>query len=257
MAQAAAQRDQLTAGVTEAQVAAARIQLATARAEERAALHTYDQLRDRKVEDREEQVAAMRLRAAEQARVAAEARLALAEKEGQVQVREVRATVWEAAALRDVAQTQLDLLQAGPAAQEIAAAEARVAQAEAALAAAQAALEQATLRAPFTGTVVALETSPGEAVTPGQVVLTLADLRHLRAETTDLSERDVGEVAVGQPAVVTVEVVGAQVEGQVVDIAPQATTIGGDVVYAVLIELDEQPPGLRWGMSVKVEIDTE
>ena len=33
-------------------------------------------------------------------------------------------------------------------------------------------------------------------------------------------------------------------------------TVGGDVVYEVVIELAEQPPGLRWGMNVEVEIDT-
>ena len=37
--------------------------------------------------------------------------------------------------------------------------------------------------------------------------------------------------------------------------APQATTIGGDVVYQVVIALDEQPEGLRWGMSVEVDIE--
>ncbi len=42
-----------------------------------------------------------------------------------------------------------------------------------------------------------------------------------------------------------------------VEIAPQANTIGGDVVYPVTIALDEQPPGLRWGMSVEVEIAAE
>ena len=42
-----------------------------------------------------------------------------------------------------------------------------------------------------------------------------------------------------------------------VGIAPQATTIGGDVVYTLYVELGEQLPGLRWGMSVDVEIDTE
>jgi hypothetical protein len=41
----------------------------------------------------------------------------------------------------------------------------------------------------------------------------------------------------------------------VASIAPEATTVGGDVVYKVTIELDQQPPGLRWGMSVEVEID--
>jgi HlyD family secretion protein len=43
----------------------------------------------------------------------------------------------------------------------------------------------------------------------------------------------------------------------VVGIAPQSTTIGGDVVYTVYVALDEQPPGLRWGMSTEVEIATE
>jgi hypothetical protein len=43
----------------------------------------------------------------------------------------------------------------------------------------------------------------------------------------------------------------------VVGIAPQATTIGGDVVYTVIVELGELPPDLRWGMSTEVEIVTE
>ena len=89
---------------------------------------------------------------------------------------------------------------------------------------------------------------------PGQVVLTLADLSHLQVQTTDLSERDVTRVSVGQQATVYVEALDVEIGGQVVDIAPQANTVGGDVVYAVTIELDEQPPGLRWGMSVEVEI---
>jgi len=38
-------------------------------------------------------------------------------------------------------------------------------------------------------------------------------------------------------------------------IAPEATTVGGDVVYKVTIELAEHPPDLRWGMSVEVEIE--
>ena len=44
--------------------------------------------------------------------------------------------------------------------------------------------------------------------------------------------------------------------GHVVRIADEATTIGGDVVYTVVIELDTEVPELRWGMSVEVEIDT-
>jgi hypothetical protein len=45
--------------------------------------------------------------------------------------------------------------------------------------------------------------------------------------------------------------------GRVVGIASQANTVGGDVVYAVTIALDDQLPGLRWEMSLGVEIDVE
>ncbi len=257
LAQAAAQRDQLAAGATAAEVAAAQAQLAAAQAEEKAARDAYDQLRDRKVEDWEEEVTILRLRAAQQSRIAAEAQLAQAEKGAEIQVRIARAAVWSAAAQRDAAQAQLDLLQAGATAEEIAAAEAAVEQASAALQAARAALDQATLRAPFAGIVAALEVAPGETVLPGQVVLALADLGRLQVQTTDLSERDVGLVTVGDRAIVHVDPLGVEIGGQVVRVASQATTVGGDVVYAVVVALDEQPPGLRWGMSVEVEIVTE
>jgi hypothetical protein len=42
-----------------------------------------------------------------------------------------------------------------------------------------------------------------------------------------------------------------------VDIAHVSETVGGDVVYKVTVELDEQPEGLRWGMSTEVKIETE
>jgi hypothetical protein len=53
-----------------------------------------------------------------------------------------------------------------------------------------------------------------------------------------------------------VEALGLEIAGRVVRIANQASKIGGDVVYTVIVELDEQPPDLRWGMSVDVGITT-
>ena len=99
--------------------------------------------------------------------------------------------------------------------------------------------------------------SPGEAVVPGQMLVTLTDLRNLRVETTDLSERDVARVEAGQKANVYVEALGTEIQGRVMSIAPQATTLGGDVVYPVYVQLDEQLAGLRWGMSADVEIEAE
>ena len=154
------------------------------------------------------------------------------------------------------AQAQLVKLREGSRPEAIAVAEAQVQQAQAALQAVQVALDQATLQAPFASAVTALEVSAGETVLPGQVVLALADLGHLQVETTDLSERDVDRVAVGQQATVYVEALGLEITGQVARIANQASKIGGDVVYTVVVELDEQPSDLRWGMSVDVGITT-
>jgi multidrug resistance efflux pump len=100
---------------------------------------------------------------------------------------------------------------------------------------------------------VALNVGAGEAVLPGQVVIRLGDLDHLQIETTDLSEKDLGGVEVGQAANIYVEALRADVKGQVTRIAAEATKLGGDVVYAVTLDLAEQPAGLRWGMSVKVD----
>jgi HlyD family secretion protein len=155
------------------------------------------------------------------------------------------------------AKAQLDALRAGATTEQLAAAEASVAQAEAAVEVARATLSQATLVAPFAGTVAALQVSPGQVVVPGQVVLTLADLTQLQAETTDLSERDVSEVQVGQEATVYVEALNEDIPGRVVRISPLASTVGGDVVYTVVIALEEPPDGLLLGMSVEVEIETQ
>jgi HlyD family secretion protein len=155
------------------------------------------------------------------------------------------------------AQAELDLLKAGARDEEIAAAAATVAEAEATLRRAEADLTTSQLIAPFSGTVTALNVNLGEMVQAGQVAVVLADLSHMQVETTDLSERDVVRVTVGQPATVFVKALDAEIAGRVARVAPQATVIGGDVVYSVDVELDEQPPALRWGMSVDVQITDE
>jgi multidrug efflux pump subunit AcrA (membrane-fusion protein) len=255
--QAVAQRDQVSAGATKPAVAAARAQLAAAEAEERAAIIAHDKMEEQNLRPWQEEEIVLRLRAATLGREAAEAGLAQAEKGAAFQVRAAEAAIRSAEARRDVAQAQLALVQAGVTDEEIALAEGAVAQAEAALQAARAVLDQATLSAPFAGVVTALEVSPGEVVMQGQVLVRLADLDHLRVRTTDLSERDVTGVAIGGLATVYVEALGVEVAGRVVEIGVQPTAIGGDVVFPVVVELDEQPEGLRWGMSVEVEIVTE
>ena len=133
--------------------------------------------------------------------------------------------------------------------------EADVAKAQALLDSAKATLaSQSVLTAPFAGTVISVDIAPYETVTPGQVVIVLGDLTKYQIETTDLSERDVTQVQNGQPATVFIEALNGDFSGTVVDVARISSEIGGDVVYKVTIELDEQPAGLLWGMSADVEI---
>jgi HlyD family secretion protein len=118
-------------------------------------------------------------------------------------------------------------------------------------------LTQSTLTAPFNGTIVAVDISPAETVVPGQVVIVLGDLSRYQIETTDLSERDVTRVHIGQPVNVFVEALNEEFTGKVVDIERISSSLGGDVVFPVMIEFDQQPRGLLWGMSADVQIQSE
>ncbi len=136
-------------------------------------------------------------------------------------------------------------------------AQAKADQAKATWDSALASFAQATIYAPFDGAVVDIAVIPGELVQVNQVVLVLADLNDLQITTTDLSERDIARVKIGQNVEVTIEALDVTVTGKVVRISPIAENVGGDVVYPVTIELDEQPDGLLWGMSAEVQIETK
>jgi HlyD family secretion protein len=136
-------------------------------------------------------------------------------------------------------------------------AQADLARAQALLDSAKAVLaSQSTLTAPFDGTIVSVDIAPAETVVPGQVVIVLGDLSRYQVETTDLSERDVTRVQSGQLVKVFIEALNEEFTGKVIDVDRVSSTLGGDVVYKVTIDLDEQPQGLLWGMSADVQIET-
>lgn len=122
---------------------------------------------------------------------------------------------------------------------------------------AQARLAQTRLVAPVAATVASVEAEPGQYVQAGQMVIALAQLDQLVVETTDLSELDIAAVEVGQLATVYIEALDKDFPGVVTAIAPVSDTLGGDVVFKVTVQFEEQPAGLLWGMSADVEIKTE
>jgi HlyD family secretion protein len=154
------------------------------------------------------------------------------------------------------AQADLDALLAGPTEEEIEDAELSVQSAELALAKAQRQLEDATLVAPFDGTVTEVNVAVGENAS-GAAVVIVADLETLEVEIA-LNETDVIEVDIGQSAQADVEALeDVVIPGEVVDIAPTGETSSGVVLYPVTVQLAETPAQVRAGMTVDVEIITE
>ncbi len=165
------------------------------------------------------------------------------------------------------AQQALDQAQSGPQASEIDAARLRLEQAELSLQQSEAGLEQAQsqlsnarLLAPWAGTILSVDISPGAVAGSGVPVVTLLNTEELQFQTSNLSERDLAQVNPGLPAEITLKAFPNQlITGEVVRIAPQAENMVGDAaVFAVFIDLvDEAGLNLRPGMTGRVEIRNE
>jgi hypothetical protein len=92
------------------------------------------------------------------------------------------------------------------------------------------------------------------------VAVVLATLNELQVHTTDLTELDVGRIAMSNAVEVSVDALpGEKFAGEVSEIALQGQDYRGDVVYEVTVEFTEGglPESLRWGMTAMVEIDTK
>jgi multidrug resistance efflux pump len=157
----------------------------------------------------------------------------------------------------ETAAEDYEIYRNGPDPDDIALAEARLSNANEQFTAAEAALADLELVAPFNGVVSELNINPSEWVSPGVPVLLLADLDHLRIETTDLGEIDVAQIAVGDIGIITFDALPEVViNGTIISIAPKAAE-GSGVNYTVVLEMDEVPDELRWGMTAFVDIELE
>jgi HlyD family secretion protein len=161
----------------------------------------------------------------------------------------------EAEAMVRQAQAQHDLALVGARGEELAAAAAAVDQARAGLEQARASLVDTELRAPFAGTIAALEVSHGEQVVAGMPILQLARLGTWQVETDDLTELDIVRVQEGESVTVTFDAIeGLQFAGTVQRIKAVGQEKMGDITYTVIVQLDEQDPHLRWNMTAVVMI---
>jgi multidrug resistance efflux pump len=166
---------------------------------------------------------------------------------------ELETTLSQAQASLDKALQDSQDLEAGPDADQVAAADARVAAAEAAIRSAEAALSNLELIATIDGTVVEQNLVVGQAVTPGQAVMRIVDFSQMFVETDDLTELEVVEISMGQKASIVADALpDTTLNGTVDKIANVFEEKRGDITYTVRIKLDDFDPRLRWGMTVAV-----
>ena len=153
-------------------------------------------------------------------------------------------------------QANLDALLDGAMDEQIAISEAQVEQARISLQEAQQDLEDATLTAPFAGTVTAVSISPGEQT--GSIAIEMVDPTSLEV-VLDVDEVDIGDIVVGQTAVITLESWPTEeIDAEVASIAPKNTEAGSALVsYEVYLSLDETDLPILVGMTANAQLITE
>lgn len=155
----------------------------------------------------------------------------------------------------EVAAASLERLQAPPPESEIALARTRVQAAQAELDQALLALADTELRAPFAGTIAAVEIEQSVFLSAGSIVLRLADFSAWKIETVDLTELNISEVQPGAPVTVSFDALpGVELKGIVSHIAPFGEIRQGDITYTATITPEQHDSRLYWNMTATLAI---
>ncbi|UCF36017.1 MAG: efflux RND transporter periplasmic adaptor subunit [Acidobacteriota bacterium] len=122
--------------------------------------------------------------------------------------------------------------------------EAKIAQAEAQIESSRIYLGYTRIEAPFAGVVTRKMVEVGQLAAPGVPLLTIENSRKYRLEA-DLDESLTGWVFSGQKVPVSIDALGTEVEGTVVEVLPTADPVSRK--FTVRINLPEEQ-GIRTGM---------
>ncbi|MDA1217177.1 MAG: efflux RND transporter periplasmic adaptor subunit, partial [Chloroflexi bacterium] len=223
---------------------------------EQEALDAYNGARDR---TRQAQIAysqsgmtnTMALDTAQEARDDAARYLKIAQQDpNQLDMQVAEANLLEAQArVGDAEETLGELLNGAPQS-DLDAADARVL-------AAQATLNGLAVRAPFAGTVLAVNYMVGDTAGAATAAVRLADLSALHIEVF-VDETEVTRVKAGQPVEVSFDAMpDLMATGTVMEIARFGTTVQGLVRYSTLVKLQDAMQALALGMTGNVKIETE
>lgn len=154
------------------------------------------------------------------------------------------------------AQASLTQVAAPPREVDLEAARVEIEAAQVALAQAELDLAQATLLAPFAGTVARVDLTVGELAGPTAPAIVVADTGAWRIETEDLTELEVVRLREGDAMRVSFDALpGLELPGRVRQIKPIGSNRQGDIVYTVVVDLEQSDPRLRWNMTAVVSAE--
>jgi HlyD family secretion protein len=155
------------------------------------------------------------------------------------------------------ARATLTALEEEPTPEELAIARAQVTQARSALAQAQLNLEEATLVAPFAGTVADVSIEVGQMVNSSTPVILLSDLTSHHIDLY-VDETEIGQVKVGQPVVITPDAFPDEdIGGEVTAIKSIGTVSGGIVTYEVRVEIASTEVPIKPDMTTSATVVVE
>ena len=172
------------------------------------------------------------------------------EDPNQLDMQVAEANLLEAQARVADAQEKLGELVDGAKQSDLDAADARVQ-------AAQATLNGLAVRAPFAGTVLAVNYMAGDTAGAATAAVRLADMSSLSIEVF-VDETEVTRVKAGQSVVISFDALpDVKAAGKVMEIARFGTTVQGLVRYSTLVRLQDAMQALALGMTGNVKIETE
>ncbi len=117
-------------------------------------------------------------------------------------------------------------------------------------------IKEASIIAPFDGTVARIDGEPGEVVTAGaKTVITLLSPNGFQMRV-NVAETEIGEVDINDSVIIDVDAFPEQkFNGQILDIDPAETIIDGIVYYQIRVLFLDPVLGLRSGMSGDIKIE--
>jgi len=118
-------------------------------------------------------------------------------------------------------------------------------------------LAKLSLVAPISGVVTKQEAKVGEAVTAGEVVVSILNPDSFEVEA-NIPEINIGKIKVGQKSTITLDAFpGENFSGEVFYIDPAETLIDGVVNYKIKVSFAENDPRLKNGLTANLSITTD